>query len=661
MAPSTHKLLEDFFGFSSFRPGQEETIDAILAGRDVLAIMPTGAGKSLCYQIPALMLPGLTIVISPLISLMKDQVGALKDSGIEAACLNSSITPAEYNQTMDSIIGGKLKLLYIAPERLQKADISQFTAGQTGMGIPLVVVDEAHCLSQWGHDFRQSYLDIRGFIKSITPKPVTAAFTATATLQVREDILKLLHLKESDDSKGAFTITTGFDRPNLYFEVQKPGKPGCASKDKKTALLDCLKTRTDKSGIIYCATRKAVEEVWELLLKRGFSVTRYHAGLSDEERRKNQDDFLYDRKPIIIATNAFGMGIDKSNVSFVIHYNMPKNIESYYQEAGRAGRDGTPADCILLYSGQDVRINEFLITRSDDEADNSNPALVEHNLELLKQMTFYAAGNGCLRQRLLSYFGEQPPAYCGNCSNCLTSYDEVDISLEARKIISCVYRLRQRNRSFGKVMIIDILRGSKAEKITSQGFDTLSTWGIMKDTSAHRIRTILDWLVEEHYLVQNTGEYPVIEMGARAGDFLKDSKPLMMMLAKEAPKQESLPQGKADAETVRTPAEREARSTPPGTPAETLGRGSPPEASFDEALFAKLKELRKELAAKEGFPAYIIFSDASLRDMCRKLPKTLGEFLEVNGVGQLKMEKYGPVFTGLIQEYCSAADEPDET
>ncbi|MDR0877477.1 MAG: DNA helicase RecQ [Treponema sp.] len=648
MTTGKHKILEDFFGFRSFRPGQEETIDAILAGRDVLAIMPTGAGKSLCYQIPALLLPGLTIVISPLISLMKDQVEGLKDLGIQAACLNSSLGPAEYNETMDSISGGKLKLLYIAPERLQKMDMSLFA-----QGIPLVVVDEAHCLSHWGHDFRQSYLDIADFIKNITPKPVTAAFTATATLKVREDIVKLLHLKNSGDEKGVFTITTGFDRPNLYFEVQKPGKPGCISKDKKTALLDCLKSRTGKSGIIYCATRKAVEEVSELLSGRGFSATRYHAGLDDEERKRNQDDFLYDRKLIIVATNAFGMGIDKSNVSFVIHYNMPKNIESYYQEAGRAGRDGAPADCILLYSGQDVRINEFLITKSDEENGDSNPALVKHNLELLKQMTFYAAGNDCLRARLLSYFGEQPPAYCGNCSACLTSFDEVDISLEARKIISCVFRLKQRNRSFGKIMIIDILRGSKAEKIVTQGFDTLSTWGIMQDTSAHRIRTILDWLVGEHYLMQNAGEYPVIEMGSKAVDFLKENRPLMMMLAKEAPRREQT----AAFENFRT---WENAETGVRVKVGVEIIEGPPESPFDEALFEKLKSLRRQLAAKAGVPAYIVFSDASLQDMCRKRPKTLAEFPRVSGVGQVKTEKYGLPFTGLIREYCAALAEPEK-
>jgi ATP-dependent DNA helicase RecQ len=421
-----------------------------------------------------------------------------------------------------------------------------------------------------------------------------------------------------------------FRSPNLYFEVQKPGKPGCTSKDKTAALLGCLKARTGKSGVIYCATRKAVEEVQELLQNHGFSATRYHAGLSDEERKKNQDDFLYDRRNIIVATNAFGMGIDKSNVSFVIHYNMPKNIESYYQEAGRAGRDGAPADCILLYSGQDVKINEFLITRSDAESSESNPALVKHNLELLKQMTFYAAGNSCLRQRLLAYFGEQSPGYCGNCSACLTSFDEVDVSLEARKIISCVFRLKQRNRTFGKTMIIDILKGSKSEKVLKQGFDTLSTWGIMQDSSAHRIRTILDWLIEEHYLCQSSGEYPVIEMGERAGNFLKENKSLMMMLAKETPER--------------------GKNTNTGMNVNGMTSESSPESSFNEELFAKLKELRRQLAAKEGFPAYIVFSDASLRDMCRKLPKTLEEFLRVSGVGQVKTEKYGLPFTHLIQK-----------
>ncbi|MCL2444362.1 MAG: RecQ family ATP-dependent DNA helicase, partial [Treponema sp.] len=392
--------------------------------------------------------------------------------------------------------------------------------------LPLVVIDEAHCVSQWGHDFRTSYLQIAAFIKSIKPRPVVTAFTATATVKVREDIRELLALK------NPFTINTGFDRPNLYFEVQKPS-------DKKTALLECLNKRKNTSGIIYCATRKAVEEVCQLLVRYGFNATRYHAGLSDEERRKNQEDFIYDRKAIIVATNAFGMGIDKSNVSFVIHYNMPKNIESYYQEAGRAGRDGDPADCILLYNGQDVHINQFLIRNSEEE---TGEMIIAHNLELLKQMTYYSSGNDCLRRRLLAYFGETAPVNCGNCSNCLTEYTEIDVTIEAQKIVSCVYRLKQRGRSFGKTIIIDILRGSKNEKIRSSGFDTLSTWNIMPDTSIQRIRLIMDFLIDEGYLLIEEGEFPVIILGNAEG-LLKNEQQILMKLPKEQkklPKQKDL-------------------------------------------------------------------------------------------------------------------------
>jgi len=609
-----HDILKNQFGYTSFRPGQEETIDAILSGRDVLAVMPTGAGKSLCYQIPALLLPGMTVVVSPLISLMKDQVSALREAGCPAAFLNSSLDAAEYGRTMNDILGGKIKLLYIAPERLQKAQMSALMVKAT---VPLVVVDEAHCVSQWGHDFRTSYLQIADFIRSIEKRPITAAFTATATAKVREDIQGLLNLGDP------FSITTGFDRPNLYFEVQKPD-------DKRAALLDCLNRRKDASGIIYCATRKTVEEICALLLRRGFAAARYHAGLEDDERRKNQDDFLYDRKTVMVATNAFGMGIDKSNVSFVIHYNMPKNIESYYQEAGRAGRDGAPADCILLYNGQDVQINKYLISHSEDDGP-PDPELEAHNLELLKYMTFYATGGDCLRQRLLSYFGEQTPSYCGNCSNCLTEFEETDVSLEGRKIVSCVFRLKQRNRSFGKTMIIDILRGSKNEKILRLGLDSLSTWGIMTDTSAHRIRIILDQLIEEGILILEEGEYPVVTIG-RAGELLREERRLVMKLPREQKK----------AKTVST-------AIPPVIP--TVIPAVISGAEIDQALLESLKKLRKEIASKEAVPAYIVFPDASLRDMCRKKPVSLIQFSDVNGVGRVKLEKYGEVFTELIRNH----------
>jgi ATP-dependent DNA helicase RecQ len=609
-------ILKNQFGYDSFRPGQSAAIDAIISGRDLLAVMPTGAGKSLCYQIPALLLPGMTIVISPLISLMKDQVQTLRESGCSAAYLNSSLNGQEYAQTMDDIQNGDVKLLYIAPERLQRNDLPL-----PDDNIPLVVIDEAHCVSQWGHDFRTSYLEIAGFIKSIQPRPVTAAFTATATPKVSADIERLLRLKDP------LSINTGFDRPNLYFEVQKP-------REKKAALLACLEKRKESSGIVYCATRKAVDEIHELLLRQGFSATRYHAGLEDPERRKNQDDFIYDRKTIIVATNAFGMGIDKSNVSFVIHYNMPKNIESYYQEAGRAGRDGAPADCILLYSGQDVRINEYLITRSDDDDNEPDPVLLAHNRELLRQMTFYAAGHECLRRRLLSYFGEETATYCGHCSNCLTEYEETDITLEARKIISCVYRLKERNRNFGKTMIIDILRGSKNEKIKRFGLEDLSVWGIMGDEKAHRIRTIIDFLIEKGCLLIEGDEYPVLTLGEGIEEILREERRLYMKLPKE---QEPVAQRELP---VKVTASKKTTGTPTQVAAEIEG--------VDKVLFEKLKELRRKFATEESVPAYIVFSDASLRDMCRKKPASLIQFSAVNGVGAVKLEKYGEAFVAVI-------------
>jgi len=585
-------ILKNMFGYDSFRPGQEEAIDGILSGRDTLAVMPTGAGKSLCYQIPALLLQGMTIVISPLISLMKDQVNALREAGCAAAYLNSSLNTQEYFKTIGEINSGNVKLLYIAPERLQRADI--FPDGEETKAPPLVVVDEAHCISQWGHDFRTSYLEIAGFIKSIKPRPITAAFTATATPKVRDDIERLLRLKKP------LSINTGFDRPNLYFEVQKPH-------DKKAALLECLAKRKKSSGIVYCATRKAVDELCDTLPRYGFSVTRYHAGLEDDERRKNQDDFIYDRKTIMIATNAFGMGIDKPNVRFVIHYNMPKNIESYYQEAGRAGRDGDPADCILLYSGKDVHINEYLITHNDEDS-QPNPELQAHNRELLRQMTFYATGNECLRRRLLAYFGEESPAYCGHCSACLTGHEDADVSLEARKIISCVYRLKERRRSFGKTMIIDILRGSRNEKVTRFGFEDMSVFGIMSGTDAKRIRAILDFLIDRGILASDGGEYPVVVLGSGYEEVLNEKQRLVMKLPKTGSREQGTgSRGRKNNEQLTMSYEKK-------IPVES----GPVETGADKDLFEKLKGLRKEIAAREGVPAYIVFSDASLRDMCRK-------------------------------------------
>jgi ATP-dependent DNA helicase RecQ len=626
-------ILKTYFGYPQFRPGQEEVINAILGGRDVLAVMPTGAGKSLCYQIPALLMEGLTLVISPLISLMKDQVSALRDAGVPAAFLNSSLTAGEYADTISRAAQGEYKILYIAPERLRRGFPAQLAESSGSPGIALVVIDEAHCVSQWGHDFRPSYLEITAFIRQLERRPITAAFTATATGKVREDITRVLSLRDP------YALTTGFDRSSLYFEVRKP-------RDRFGALLECLAARRDKSGIIYCSTRKTVEEVCHALGARGFGVTRYHAGLDDRERRENQDDFIYDRKPVMVATNAFGMGIDKSNVSFVIHYNMPKNIESYYQEAGRAGRDGEKADCILLYSPQDVRINTYLIRNSQDEEEVKDQALVEHNLELLKEMTFYATTSDCLRSRLVAYFGETGPAYCGNCSNCNTVFEETDVTVPARKIISCVYRLKERGRAFGKTMVVNILRGGKNEKIRASHCDTLSTYGIMADIDAHRIRLVMDHLIKENYLGLEGDEYPVLVLRPRYREAFDEDKPVRMMLPGEKDRRE---------DSVRSE-KLGGRSEEMAFPRPAAARREDVQADeIDEALFSRLKELRSRLAQEIKSPAYIVFSDASLRDMCRKRPRTREQFLNVAGVGAVKLEKYGDAFMAVIRDYGGEA------
>jgi ATP-dependent DNA helicase RecQ len=596
-----YTILKNYFGYTGFRPGQEAVIDAVLEGRDALAVMPTGAGKSLCYQIPALLMDGLTIVISPLISLMQDQVRALRAAGVQAACLNSSLANEEYAETTRRLESGRCDILYIAPERLFKENFQALIGARPS---PLVVVDEAHCVSQWGHDFRPSYLRIADFINGLEQRPTVAAFTATATPKVKEDVLSLLGLREP------FTITTSFDRRNLYFTVQKPA-------NKTAALLDYLKPRRNQSGIVYCNTRKTVETVWETLASKGFAVGKYHAGLEDSERRKNQDDFLYDRKTVMVATNAFGMGIDKSNVSFVVHYNTPKNIESYYQEAGRAGRDGERAECTLFYSGRDVHINEYLIRHSGDE--NADEALVERNLQLLKEIIWYATGTGCLRARLLGYFGEKAAAFCGNCSNCNT-LESTDITIEAQKIVSCVMRLEQRGRRFGKSMIINILRGSKNEKILNLRLDALSVYGAMADMEIGRVRAILDFLIESGYLAVETGEFPVIYPASRVGEIAFERKPVQASLPKAETKSLHI-------EDVSAP------------------------QLFDQSLFEKLRSLRTKFAQAANAPAYIVFSDASLRDMCRRKPKTQDEFLLTSGVGAMKLQRYGEAFLAAIREH----------
>ena len=607
-------VLKEYFGHSQFRNGQADIIDNILAGRDVLGIMPTGAGKSLCYQVPALMLRGVTVVVSPLISLMKDQVSSLVSAGVSAACINSSLTPEEYSDTVYRACRGEYKLLYVAPERLETQEMQRLISS---VEISMVTVDEAHCVSQWGQDFRPSYLHISGFINSLTYRPIISAFTATATGDVKEDIIRILGLD------SPFSITTGFDRKNLYFSVMQPS-------NKYTALRQLLDSFGDKCGVIYCISRKNVEEVCEKLNNDGFSATRYHAGLTDEERRQNQDDFIYDRKRIIVATNAFGMGIDKSDVSFVIHYNMPKNIESYYQEAGRAGRDGSPAQCILLYSGGDVRTNNFIIEKSREEnpdlSDEEKEIMLERDRQRLKEMTFYSTTTGCLREYILGYFGEKAPNYCGNCSSCVNGFEETDITIDAQKIVSCVYRVRQKGNYFGKSMIVDILRGSKNEKLFSLGFDKLSTYGIMSDVSARRIRSEIDYLIAGGYLALSEDDYPVLKLTALSPKIVKERIPVKMNLPKE-----------------KTP----------------LGKKRADDSFYAESpLFSELRSLRGKLAAEAHVPAYIVFSDAALRDMCRIRPVSTEQFLTVSGVGKRKAEMYGEEFCRLIREHI--ASNPDE-
>lgn len=607
-----HGILREYFGHTEFRNGQEELIDNISAGRDVLGVMPTGAGKSICYQVPALMMNGVTLVVSPLISLMADQVAALVGAGVKAAYINSSLTFPQYREVLRRAREGRYKIIYVAPERLLTEEFLSLSAE---LEISMLTVDEAHCVSQWGQDFRPSYLKIAEYVKTLSRRPVVSAFTATATGEVRGDIVQMLGLNDP------FVITTGFDRKNLYFGVLRPS-------DKFSELTKIIRRNGDRTGIVYCLTRKTVEEVCEKLCATGVAATRYHAGLSDGERRANQEDFICDRKTVMVATNAFGMGIDKSNVSYVVHYNMPKNIEGYYQEAGRAGRDGEPAECILLYSGQDVRTNRFLIENCSDDnpemTEEMRAEVRERDLQRLKEMTFYSTASGCLREFILRYFGERSPSYCGNCSNCSANFETVDITVEAQKIVSCVYRVNASGRSFGRSMIADILNGSKRERVISLGFDRLSTYGIMSDMTQKRIIKMIDFLIENGWLTLDGDEYAVVKTTSKSAEIVRDRVTVEMKLEKEAP---------------------------------AVERKIVIDHGVNEGLFGELRKLRSEFAAAEKVPAYIIFSDAALKDMCRKLPVTEAEFLTVSGVGNKKAERYGEVFCTFIEQY--AAEHPE--
>ena len=602
---AARKTLSDVFGYENFRPGQESVVSAILSGCDVMAVMPTGAGKSLCYQIPALVLPGITLVVSPLISLMRDQVSALLQNGVRAAYLNSSLTQRQYMLALDNARRGVYKIIYVAPERLLTGSFLDFAMTAE---IAQVVVDEAHCVSQWGQDFRPGYLDIASFIERLPKRPRVSAFTATATQSVKQDIMRLLELE------NPFAVTTGFDRPNLYFEVRREG-------NRDLALLRFLKEQQGKSGIVYCGTRKGVEEVTDMLVQNGVDAVGYHAGMGDEERMNAQEDFVSDRAPVIVATNAFGMGIDKSNVSFVVHYNMPKDLESYYQEAGRAGRDGEDAVCCLLYQPSDVHLNTFLIDHAQENAQldtETQKIVTDRAKERLRQMTYYATTGGCLRTRILSYFGEKPEnPRCGNCSGCMQAEQERDVTREAGRIVACVLAL---GGKYGKALTAKVLAGERDERIRERELDKLSVYGSLKAEGEENIRTMIDELIMDEVLEVTDGKYPLLKAGPRAREALLGDEPIRMTL------------GRREAAPV---------------PRKRVGM----KAHVDKTLLSRLNRLRRSLAEEQHVPPFIIFTNATLRDMAVKCPRTRSEMMRVDGVGVGKMDRYGDMFLRVIREY----------
>ena len=598
MNAAIYDTLKKVYGHHAFRPGQQELVEGMLASRDVLGVMPTGSGKSLCYQIPALLLSGTTLVISPLISLMKDQVTALKLRGITAAFLNSSMDENEYREIAYQAATGTYRFLYVAPERLQAPGFQDMCRH---MDIPLVAVDEAHCISQWGQDFRPSYLKIPEFISSLPKRPVVGAFTATATPNVRKDILENLKLK------NPVIITTGFDRPNLSFSVYQP-------KDRDKMLSELLRDRYRQSGIIYCATRKNVEAVYSQLIGEGFSVTRYHAGLDAEERRRNQEDFLFDRKRIMVATNAFGMGIDKSNVSYVIHYNMPKSLEAYYQEAGRAGRDGCDADCILLYAPRDVITARWLIGHSEPNPDLTASEQAEvraKDEERLKWMTFYAKSRKCLRHELLRYFGEKAPDSCDNCSNCVPACEHVDITTEAQMILSCIARTEQQ---YVEEVIVQLLHGVLPYP-PPEGINPseLTTFGLMNDIEESSIHEMIHALLGQGYLEQSDDDR--LKLNDQSREVLFSKRRVVMK------------RGLKDRKSIG-----------------------------GENMFQALQRLRYEISSKEYVAASALFSDSTLRDLCRILPRNKKQLAAVDGMGLFKANRYGDQILSLIRRYAPESD-----
>ena len=581
--------LKKYFGYDSFRQGQRELIENILEGRNVLGVLPTGGGKSICYQLPALMKDGVGLVISPLISLMKDQVDSLRENGINAGFINSSLDSEEYRKILSDVKTGHIKILYISPERLENEFFRNFIRD---IDISFVAVDEAHCISQWGHDFRPSYKLIPDLYQ-IKCDVQILAFTATATKEVREDIINNLQLS------NPFIKVTGFDRKNLYFKVAKP-------KNKLTYLNSYLKNHRDDSGIIYASTRKKVDDIYKNLKTRGYAIEKYHAGLSEDERKKAQDNFIYDRAKIIVATNAFGMGIDKSNVRFVIHYNMPKDMESYYQEAGRAGRDGEDATCILLYSGQDIIINKHLINLG------TNYSFKQFQMGKLQTIINYVNTTRCLREYILAYFGQDADSHCDNCSNCLSEIKKVDKTLDSQKILSCIYRLEQR---YGMTTVLDCLKGSNNKNAREKNLKDISTFGIMKENSPAYIKDLIGVLVADGYIKVTGAPYPVLKLTEKSKEVLLDGKTVLVNIKEEEKKPREI------------------------------------EKNFDTDLFNHLKAVRLDMARKRNIPPFIIFSDASLKEMAQKKPKTEEEMLEVKGVGDKKLIQYGDIFLAEIREY----------
>lgn len=606
-----YQVLKQYFGYDTFREGQETLIDAILAGKDVFGVMPTGSGKSLCFQIPALMMDGITLVISPLISLMKDQVAALNQAGVHAAYLNSSLTAAQYYKALEYAKAGRYPIIYVAPERLETESFLDFALHAK---IAMVAVDEAHCVSQWGQDFRPSYLKIVEFIKRLPKRPIVSAFTATATKEVREDIIDILLLREP------VMVTTGYDRPNLYLAVQTP-------KDKFAALKASLDAHPDQCGIVYCQTRKLVEDVSGRLKNGGFSVTRYHAGLSDAERQKNQDDFIYDRRLIMVATNAFGMGIDKSNVRFIIHYNMPGSIEAYYQEIGRCARDMEPGECILYYSGQDVVTNQFFIEHNKDnqELDPITRQIVsERDRMRLRKMTFYCFTNECLRDYILRYFGEYRSNYCANCANCLTQFENVDVTESAKALIGCVSACRQR---YGINVILDTIHGANNAKIRQYRMKDNPYYAVQAKTSPYRLRQVMNHLILQGFLSLSDDEYTIVRLTDASKRILDEGEPVVMKMAKEQEPAIKAASGKKQRKGS----------------AAAVDLSAP-----DQELFQQLRALRMEIARDEQVPPYIVFSDKTLVHMCVAKPRTKAAMLAVPGVGEFKFGKYGERFLECI-------------